>query len=177
MSRSWTSPSRAFLAILVAILIIGGCAEEEYELSQQISMGPWMFQVEQAREQVDSQSGNTIKSIFVTLRLDNYTQRHDKTFDDFVNETSPGSVIADPRLKLVDSAGEAFVGLLHPKSGGRMRSERWEVKFVLISDDLNANVSERAEKHLRKHPSDFRLVIENPDHRRGQPRRASVQLE
>jgi hypothetical protein len=34
-----------------------------------------------------------------------------------------------------------------------------------------------AAEHLDKHPADFRLVIENPDHQSGQPRKISIQLE
>jgi hypothetical protein len=141
--------------------------------------GPWTFEVERTTERIKNSSGDRYKFILVTVRLDNYTERHEKTFDDFMNGTTEGSIIANPRTELVDGDGNRFDGWFSPTSGGRLRSERWEASFLLVPSNagLLEDASDLAKEHLDKHASDFRLVIENPDHRDGQPRKVSVQLE
>jgi hypothetical protein len=170
-------------------LILISCAlEEEYGLRQPIEMGPWTFEVQRATERIESGSGgNRSKRITLFLKLHNYRERHRKPFDDFLNGTSKPSIAAMPsfsmpRLHLVDGEGNEFDGWVSPMSGGSMRSEHWQAHFVLISmsmrDILRAGEdTDLAAEHVDKHPSDFRLLIENPDVREGQPRRVSIQLE
>lgn len=167
------------IGIVAACLLLSGCADEVYEMGQPIAMGPWTFEIERATERTDHQGGDRYKFILITIRLDNYSERHQKTFDDFMNGTVEGSVWADPQAELVDEDGNRFVASISPISGGRLRSERWQARIVLVPSNagLLEDASDLAREHLDKHPGDFRLVIQNPDHRRGQPRRVSVRLE
>lgn len=178
MSRSSSFRNRT-VGILVACLMSLGCAETEYEMGQPITMGPWTFEVERTTERIENRGRDRYKFILVTVRLDNYTERHEKPFDDFMNGSSEGSIIANPRTALVDADGNRFDGSFSPTSGGRWRSERWEARFILVPSNagLFDDASDLAEEHLDKRAGDFRLVIENPDWRRGQPRKASMRLE
>lgn len=178
MSRSLGFRNYPYAAFALCLFSLG-CAEDEYGLGDPINMGPWTFEIERVTERTENRGADRYKFILVTVRLDNYTERHRKTFDDFMNGTVEGSVWADPRTALLDGDGNRFDGSISPTSGGRMRSERWQARFLLVPSNagLMEDASDLAKEHLDKHPGDFRLVIENPDHRRGQPRRASVRLE
>ena len=155
------------------------CANgDEFELRQPITMGPWTFQVERATERIESRGSLRLKMVSVTLKLDNYMERHEKPFDDFMKGRTEGSIIEHPHLALVDEAGNRFdVEDLSPLSGGSLRSEVWNARFPLIQFSMRESSSETAAEHLEKHPADFHLVIENPDHRKGQPRKVSIRLE
>ncbi|MEJ2152748.1 MAG: hypothetical protein P8Y29_07330, partial [Gemmatimonadota bacterium] len=119
-----------------------------------------------------------LKVMSVTLTLDNYMERHEKPFDDFMKGRTEGSIVSHPHMILVDDAGNSFdLEALNPLSGGSLRSEGWRARFPLIEFSLREDSSETAARHIDKHPADFRLVIENPDHQSGQPRKVSIQLE
>lgn len=144
-----------------------------------IALGPWTFEVERADARTDVRGGDRWRTIAVHLRLHNWRERHEQTFDDFLNGNTPGAIMCFPKLKLCDVEGTLFDGLVRPGSGGSLRSERWTAEFLLVPGDLQhalADASELAKRYLDKKPADFRLLIENPDRRRGQPRRVSVQL-
>ncbi len=178
MSRWWTFRN-SFLSILAAVAITTACANgDEYALRQPITMGPWTFQVERVTERIESRTSLRLKVVSVTLKLDNYMERHEKPFDDFMSGETRGLVTAPPHLMLVDEAGNRFyVEDLSPLSGGSLRSEGWNARFSLIQHSMRESASESAAEHFDKHPADFRLVIENPDHRSGQPHKVSIQLE
>jgi hypothetical protein len=151
---------------------------DEYELRQPITMGPWTFQVERATERIDSRGNLRLKMISVTLKLDNYMERHEKPFDDFMKGRIEGSIMEHPHLELVDESGNRFhLEDLSALSSGSLRSEGWKASFPLVQLSMHESASESAAEHFDKHPADFRLVIENPDHRSGQPRKVSIQLE
>jgi hypothetical protein len=116
--------------------------------------------------------------ISVTLKLDNYMERHEKPFDDFLKGRTKGALMDHPHMELVDEAGVRFhLEDLSPLSGGSLRSEGWNASFPLVQISMRESATESAAEHFDKHPADFRLVIENPDHRSGQPRKVSIQLE
>jgi hypothetical protein len=165
--------------MLAAGLTLTACAtEDEYALRQPITMGPWTFQVERATERIDSRGNLRLKMISVTLKLDNYMERHEKPFDDFMKGRTKGSIMEHPHMELVDEPGNRFdLEDLSALSGGSLRSEGWKASFPLVQLSMRESASESAAEHLDKHPADFRLVIENPDYRRGQPSKVSVQLE
>ncbi len=178
MSRWWNFRN-CFLTMLAAGVTTTACTNgDEYALGQPITMGPWTFQVERATERIESRSDLRLKMVSVTLKLENYMERHEKPFDDFLQGRTEGSPMEHPHLALVDEAGNRFdVEDLSPLSGGSLRSEGWNARFSLIPFSMSRSASEMAAEHLDKHPADFRLVIENPDHRSGQPRKVSIQLE
>ena len=165
----------------ICLIMVACSLDEERQMRQPIDVGPWTFQVNRSLDRVDTgSSGEHSKKVIVFLKLENYMERHEQPFDDFLNGRSR-SMIAFPHLKLVDEAGNKFDGWVSPESGGNMRSEEWRVEFLLIPssmrDMLRANASDLAAEHLDKEPADFRLLIENPDPRSGQPRRIFVKLE
>ena len=178
MSR-WWSFHNCLIAVFVAGLTAAACANvNEYELQQPITMGPWTFQIERATERIESHGNLRLKMISVTLKLENYMERHQKPFDDFLKGRTEGSIMEHPHLALVDEAGNSFDAEdVSPLSGGSLRSESWSARFPLIEFSMRESSSETAARHIDKHPADFRLVIENPDHRNGQPRKVSIQLE
>jgi dCTP deaminase len=45
------------------------------------------------------------KTITVYLRLDNYLERHDQPFDDFLNGSKPNAIMSHPHTALVDAEG------------------------------------------------------------------------
>jgi hypothetical protein len=143
-------------------------------------MGAFVFAVERAREDVKSRSGGRYKDIEVVIRLENYEERFQPTFDDAFNGYRPGSMMSFPKMSLIDADGHAFDGFVSPVSGGSRRSQRWIVRFSLVygslRESLDTDWQESAEEHVGKEIADFRLVIKNPDHRPGQPRQVWVQL-
>ena len=184
MWRSFPSIDRAraqrlMVATSVVGLIVMGCSpleEKTYQLHQPIEMGPWTFAVTGTKEQTENR-GIRLKKIFVFLELENYQERHEKPFDDFLNGRRKQSAMVRPKLWLVSDAGKKFDGSVSPKSGGSMRSKRWQAAFELVGFSMREDSSDIAKQYLDKHPSDFRLVIQNPDRRKGQPREVTIQLQ
>lgn len=183
MSRSSIFHSACRWLTALAALGIAGCTTtESYEFGQPIEMGPWTFEVERVQDvsETDSYRGTRRKTVMVTLRLHNYTERHERTFDDFMNGRRPGGLISIsfPKLELVHEDGATFLASLSPVSGGSLRSERWQAQAWLIPDNVGimADGSELAERYADTSLSDLALVIDNPDRRSGQPRRVVIAL-
>ena len=136
-----------------------------------------MFLVERSREAVDPFSG--IKEIVVVVRLVNFEERFNPTFEDAFNGRNPGSMISFPRFSIEDRDGNHFEGWVTPTSGGR-RAERWNVMFPLhdgpLGDPDSEIARETAPTYADKGPHDFRLLIKNPDPRPGQPTRVRIHL-
>ncbi len=181
MSQSCISPSTCrWLSALAALSIAGCSTTESYELGQPIEMGPWTFEVERVQDRVSTHSdGHRQKIVTLTLRLHNYTERHERTFDDFMNATRSGLMsISFPKLKLVHEDGATFVASVSPVSAGSLRSERWQAQSWLLPDNAGIrNWNELWERYADAPLSELVLVIDNPDRRSGQPRKASVRLE
>ena len=166
------------LAIGALTLPALGCSRgPEGQLLQPIEMGPFVFVVERTKQAVDPFSG--IKEIGVVVRLVNFEQRFNPSFDDAFNGRSRGSMMSFPRMSIEDHDGNRFDGWMTPTSGGR-RSERWEVTFGLHDGPFNDSEGEVAResgpKYVDREPHDFRLLIRNPDPRPGQPTRIWIQL-
>ena len=89
-------------------------------------------------------------------------------------------MIVFPNIEIVDEEGNSFDGWVSPRSGGSRRSRRWDAKFWLVHpsgrESLTMGAEESAAKYVDRRPEDFRLVIKNPDRRRGQPSRIWVRL-
>jgi hypothetical protein len=182
ISGRWTT------GLLAVCLAATACGPTAYAPDQPIAMGPWTFRIERtARTETRSRPSNAIKTVFVFVSLENYRERHERTFDDFLNGESPGSNFLTPRMELVDDVGEHFVGIVSPvdrsrsRRGSSMRSARWRARFLLIPTAccsiLGSPQPERAGEYLDTEPADFQLVIKNPERRSGQPRRVVIQLE
>jgi hypothetical protein len=163
---------------LGALLLASSCARtEERALREAISMGPWTFDVERASASTDVRGGGKWRRIRVHLRLHNHREQHEPAFDAFLNGGGRGDYIVFPRFDLRDAEGTRFETLLLSASRGSS-SEQWTADFVLVPADAPAmaNSSELAQPFLDRDPEDFRLVIRNPDRRRGQPGRVSIAL-
>jgi hypothetical protein len=165
-----------------AVLMGSACSRgEQYELQTPIAMGPWTFEVESigARVRTD-RGGDRRKTVIAVFKLHNFEERYEKTFDDFLNGTSPGALMARPRTRLEDQSGSKFDGWLEPVSGGRLRSERWRAEFLLVDlgiRDVMRSTQDLAAQHVDRPLADFRLVIDNPDPRPGQPRGIFILLQ
>ncbi len=177
----WAGPGqrrRVLQASMAWTLALGGCSGgEEYQRGDPIEMGPFVFSVGRASQSIAS---GGIKEIHVVIELHNYEERFDPTFDDALNGKRTGSVIALPRSTIVDEEGNSFDGWISPLSGGSRRSRRWDARFWLVypstRESLAMGADESAAKYRDRRPEDFRIVIKNPDRRRGQPSRIWVQL-
>ena len=179
--------ARARRRWLIALAFVGiaGCSTTEfYELGQPIEMGPWAFEVERAWEQVQTKgAGLRIKTITVTIRLHNYKERHEEPFDTFMMRPGSGigGMFMKPIFRLVDKEGTGFEAILTPRSGGSLRSERWQAVFELVPLDmrsaLSADAADLAARHLDTRLSELAVEIDNPDRRSGQPRRVVVPLQ
>ncbi len=181
MSRPWISRNLVRSPALLAVLTAASCSSQEhYALGQAINMGPWSFEVERVRETVESNAYRRQKIVDLTLRLHNYTERHETNFDDFLNGSRSGALmsVSFPKLELEHSDGATFLGSVSPSSGGSLRSERWRARVWLIPDNagLLADAGNLARRYADTPLSEFTLVIENPNRLSGQPRRVRVAL-
>lgn len=115
----------------------------------------------------------------VTVRLENYRERHEQPFGDFMNGDAPGRIVIFPNIQLVHPDGAEFYIYLTPASGGELRSERWQGRTELIPHNapLLADAVELAERYADTQLSDLSLLIENPDRLAGQPRRVVIPLQ
>ena len=181
MSPPSISPRTARWLTALWVLGISGCSTTEpYEFGQPIEMGPWSFEVERVRDRVETRSdGHRQKVVTLTLRLHNYTERHETTFDDFMNDRRSGGLmsISFPKLELVHADGATFVASLSPVSAGSLRSERWQAQAWLLPDNAGIrNWNELWERYADAPLSDLVLAIANPDRRSGQPNRVVIAL-
>jgi hypothetical protein len=160
------------LATWAGILITLACSgAEPFTLNQPMEMGPWKFAVTRADERTDQRGGGRWKTITLSLRLENYRERQEQSFEDFLNGSQPNSIMSHPHMTLADAEGNRFDGIVRAVSG-----DLWMAEFLLVPDTghLLSDPKKLAEQQLGKHPGDFRLVIENPDHRSGQARRVEI---
>lgn len=155
---------------LLALLVWGCGQETEYKLGQTIKMGPFAFVVEDAYERVSSfNTGDPKIEILVDLRLDAATGAKVK-FDEFLNDTAADhGMIIYPHMEIRDKDGRTFLGMVRRISG----RERWQAEFLLV-DDVGGTSTAR--QYVDRRAADFRLIIENPDRREGQPGRVVIAL-
>jgi hypothetical protein len=152
---------------LCTSLALSGCQKktEEYRMDQPISMGPFTFAVERTEEAVTHahpSEGPTLKIRIYYRMLDNKTPPFGKTLD----ETLLLVRIVDNANNTIESSGPRVL------SGDRHHPSEWVETFE-VSPTL---MGVRDRTKLGKGASDFRLIIDNPDVREGQPERASIQL-
>jgi hypothetical protein len=144
-----------------------GCEKNtrEYRLEQPINMGPFSFEVERTEEAVKlkhpSEGPNLEIRVYFRI-LDNKTLPFGKTLDETLLEVR----IRDKAGNTIESPGPRVL------SGDRHHPSEW-VEIFEVSPSL-MGVRDRAK--LGQRASDFRLIIDNPDVREGQPARVSIQL-
>lgn len=155
------------------VFVLWACSQAtEYQMGQAIEMGPFTFSVERASEKMSSLSkGPRSKTILVDFELDPERSSGAKVkFDDFLNNTAGETgMFIKPLVKVVDHEGQEFLGLLYRVSGRK----RWRAEFMLV---VPRRGTKSAQDYLDRPMSDFRLLIENPGRRDGQPRRVSLRL-
>lgn len=170
LTRTW-----AHGLALGGLLMLGACARtEQRALREPIAMGPWTFSVEGATASTEVRGGGRWRKVRVHLRVHAAAERDEPPFDAFLNGGGRGNYIVFPRFDLRDAQGTRFETLLHPSS----LSDVWTADFVLVPADAPAMADsvELARPYQDKDAEDFQLVISNPDRRRGQPGRVSIQL-
>jgi hypothetical protein len=152
---------------LCASLASLGCEKktQEYRMDQPINMGPFSFEVERTEEAVKlkhpSEGPNLEIRVYFRM-LDNKTPPFGKTLDETLLEVR----IRDKAGNTIESPGPRVV------SGDRHHPSEW-VEIFEVSPSL---MGVRDRTKLGKSASDFRLIIDNPDVREGQPERVSIQL-
>ena len=152
---------------LCALLASPGCRKKahEYSIEQPINMGPFSFEVERAEQSlklVHPSEGPNLEIRVYYRMLDNKTAPFGKTFD----ETLLGVRIVDKAGNTIEYSGRGVV------SGDRHHPSEWCDIFT-VSPSL---IGVRDKGKLGQSASDFRLIIDNPDLRDGQPERVSIQL-
>ena len=161
-------------AVSTGLLCLGcsNSGDEDYTMGQTIEMGPFAFQVKSASVTTPD-IGHPWVPVNFRLLSDESKGKipFDRLFNDEVDSegkaTARGKIIpiVFPWTAVVDSHGHRFVGNVIERSG---RYIIWEIRL---------RDQDRFDKaHRDMHVEDFRLVIKNPDRRKGQPLTASIQL-
>lgn len=156
-------PRQSLLAVMACcgILLLPGCPAkpEIYQMGEAIEMGPFVFEVEGATEEVNPRE----KVINVNFRL--HIERSapfKKPFGEFLS-----------KMHLVDTAGNKIdIWGIGPVSGNQLSATEWRARVRLDQESRNGGDAE----NLGDRPRDFRLIVINPDPREGQARRVSIQL-
>ncbi len=165
---------RSVLGLMSVGLLCLGCAtSEKYDMRQEIEMGPFVFRVTGAYSEKPA-TGHPKIIVNFSVRYDtNASFEFAEYFNDDVdsegnpthNRQSVLPRISHPRMKVVDSHGHGFIGLVKGESG----------EFIVWGLKLR-DQEKFDEKHADLEPEDFRLLITNPYPREGQPSRVSIQL-
>ena len=157
----------AIVLALCASLASPGCQKktQEYHIEQPINMGPFSFEVERTEEAsklVHPSEGPSLEIRVYYRMLDNKTPPFGKTIDESLLDVR----IVDKAGNSIESGGPRVV------SGNRRHPSEWCDTFT-VSPSL---IGVRDKARLGQSSADFRLIIDNPDVRDGQPERVSVQL-
>jgi hypothetical protein len=134
-------------------------------MDQSINMGPFSFEVERTEESVKlvhPSEGPTLEIRVYYRMLDNKTAPFGKTFD----ETLLGVRIVDKADNTIEYSGRSVV------SGDRHHPSEWCDIFTASPSMMGV----RDKAKLGQRASDFRLIIDNPEVRDGQPERVFIQL-
>ena len=161
------------LTIVLVFLAVVACGPDVYEMKQTIEMGPFVFEVTNASEKLDSfTSGERYKKIYVNLLL--HTDKSTPTkvpFNDFLNGIGKEyRMIVFPKMKIVDDKGKEFDGWVERVLG----KTSWRAKFDLYYPQRRI---QSGLDYVDRHVRDFRLVIKNPDPKKGQPNRVTIKLQ
>lgn len=154
----------AVAGLICACALLAGCAAaEEYQVGQQIDMGPYSFSVVSA----DRGRWASVSTINIAFRVNR---------DDSAPFTTDFRSSFAYKMELVDEAGNAFPVEPRPLSpvtrGGRERSSRYAAEVRLSPSHEGVRDGARIGKATR----DFRLVIDNPAREANQPRRVAIPL-
>lgn len=163
--------SAVVLVIISAGLFCLGCSTaEDYEMTDEIEMGPFTFQV---RGAYATTPGVGHPQIIVDFWVKNDDSDGAISFDELFNDlidpegNKTKGFILHPHANIVDDHGHKFQGTHNDNSA---RFILWEVRLRSEDEDRFE------EQHKDMQPGDFKLVITNPDPQKGQPRTVSVQL-
>jgi len=165
--KAYASQVMGIVLVLCTSLAWLGCEKktQESRMDQPINMGPFSFEVERTEEAVklDHPSEGPNLEIRVYYRmLDNKTPPFGKTFD----ETLLRVRIVDKADNTIEYSGRGVL------SGDRRHPSEWCDIFTVGPSLMGVRDSAK----LGQRASDFRLIIDNPDVREGQPERVSIQL-
>ncbi len=157
----------------VGLLCLGCATSEKYDLRQPIEMGPFVFRVTGAySDKPATGHPKIIVDFSVSYDTDPSFEFAEYFNDDVDSEGNPThdrrSIlprVSNPRMRVVDSHGHGFLGLVKGESG----------EFIIWDVQLRGQ-EKFEEEHADLEPEDFRLLITNPDPQKGQPRRVSIQL-
>ncbi len=157
---------------------LAGCSmAQDHEMGQEIQMGPFTFEVRSASPSLDVRDTGRVRVISVTFRVLKDESRPRIDFGEFLSDmVGAPRMMVFPHTTLVDSHGHKF------KSDVRGTPPR--ARFLITSALDLVEVMSDAERlqrfndaHLETQPSDYRLIIDNPERRKGQPRAVRIQLQ
>jgi len=164
-----TNYARLLLAggLVCECLLAWSCAKQttEFRIGEPISMGPFTIAVESVEESETGRhpSEGPLPDIRVYYRMvDNQARPFSETVDHFFLN----SHLEDRAGNRIEYSGCAFV------EGDRHHPVEWFTEFEV--DPTRMGIRDRDK--LGRQASDFTLVIDNPEVRRGQPERALVPL-
>jgi hypothetical protein len=154
------------IVLTFCIFALLGCEKkiQEYRMNQPISMGPFTFEVERTEEYVrPGYSEGPVLEVRVYYRmLDNKSVPFGKT----LSETLLEDRIIDKAGNSIECSGPRVV------SGDQRHPSEWFEAYDVSPSMMGV----RDRSKLGQKTSDFRLVIDNPDVREGQPERVSIEL-
>lgn len=165
--RACGSQVAGIVLALAALFPLIGCEKktQEYRMAQPISMGPFTFGVERTEESVKlihPSEGPTLEIRVYYQMLDNKTP----PFGETLGQTLLKVRIMDKAGNAIESSGPRIV------SGDQRHPSEWFDAF----DVSPSMTGVRDRNKLGQKASDFRLIMDNPAVREGQPERVSVQL-
>jgi len=196
LCQASTKPSIVFIAV-AGCIVLSGCSSNDYELGQRIEMGPLAFQVEGASSRLErpkpepaapgrpqEAAVGPTRHISVQLRLLSDESRPRIHFGDFLeggdSKCSGVSFSLGDRshYKLEDSHGHKFGGSLERHRCDPLVAGGLQLQFRFIPRGEIPTVRNEAfrAEHVDLRTEDCRLIITNPDRRKGQPRSVSIQL-
>ena len=179
-SLTYRKKARVLFIATAGGAALAGCSmAEDYEMGQAIEMGPFTFEVRSASPSLDVRDTGRVRVISVTFRVLKDESRPRIDFGEFLSDmvgfqASPRMMVF-PHTTLVDSHGHKFKSDVR----GSPPRARFQITSALDLLEFNAD-AERIQgfndAHLETEPSDYRLIIDNPDRREGQSRAVRIQL-
>ena len=171
--------ARVLFAAAGGVALAGCSMAQDHEMGQEIQMGPFTFEVRSASPSLDVRDTGRVRVISVTFRVLKDESRPRIDFGEFLSDMvgfqAAPRMMVFPHTTLVDSHGHKFKSDVR----GTPPRARFQITSALDLVEVMAD-AERLQRfndaHLETQPSDYRLIIENPDRREGQPRAIRIQL-
>ena len=158
------------VAVAVGLLCLG--CQPNVEMGEPINMGPFTFEVDSASAGPSPFRALRSTEIRVYFRVVDDESNGSTNFAHFLmNTLGPPRFYVPQITSIIDSHGHRFTALM--EGGSRPARFTLETFSATTSEEFD---NQFVAAHADMEPAEFRLVIENPERRDGQPRMVSVQL-